>query len=265
MKRSLPFTLSEAADVCASVDHRDVAPGSVFSTILLDLVLRRVAPGAVDGLVVDVGCGSSPHRHLVPSPRYVGIDRTVASGAQVPLVLADGGRLPLRSAVADVVLCTEVIEHVPDERALTRELARIASPAAGLLLSAPFVHGLHEAPYDYRRLTSVGLCSVLAESGWVTEEIRPVGGTVVVSADSALRWLDRMLRRPVLRTLGPSSGAYRVVRRFSRWTQTKAALLVASSPMSALAAIDPGQPNPRLTLGYVVRARRPSPGSSTVA
>lgn len=265
MKRPTTSRLREAADVCASVDHRDVAPGSVFSTILLDLVLRRVTPGATDGLVVDVGCGSSPHRQLVPSPRYVGIDRSVTSGAQVPLVIADGGRLPLRSEVADVVLCTEVIEHVPDERALTHELARIASPGASLLMSAPFVHGLHEAPYDYRRLTSVGLCSVLAESGWVTEEIRSVGGTAVVSTDSALRWLDRMLRRPVLRTLGPNSGAYRLVRRISRWTQTTAAVVVAVSPMSALASIDPGQPSPRLTLGYVVRARQPPPGSSTLA
>ena len=183
----------------------------------------------------------------------------------MPLAIADGGQLPLRSAVADVVLCTEVIEHVPDERALAHELARIASPDASLLLSAPFVHGLHEAPYDYRRLTSVGLCSVLAESGWDVEEIRPVGGTTVVSTDSALRWMDRMLRRPVLRTLGLDSGAYRLVRRISRWAQTMAALVVALSPTSALGSIDPEQPTPRLTLGYVLRARRSSPGSSTLA
>lgn len=233
--------------------NRSVATGSVFSTILIATVIGSSAPlSAVDRLV-DVGSGDSPYRHVIDHRCYVGVDRR-PRGRDALLVTGDAAALPLADGVADAVLCTEVIEHVPDERVLVAELARVAKPGAPLLLSAPFVHGLHEQPYDFRRLTSIGLVSVLESAGWCVESVSSVGGPVVVALDGLVRWADSTWRRLVRRLAVPGSRTHRRMVAPSAATQRRLASLVVGWSRH-LGAIDPLVPSPRLTLGYVVLAR----------
>ena len=239
-----------------SASQRMVSSGSTFSTALLDAALASGGPFAAVGCVVDAGCGPSPHRSLMPAARYVGVDRTPRPPSGVLGVIGDVTALPLAAGVADGVICTEVIEHVADERELGRELARVARPGAVLLLSSPFVHGLHEQPYDFRRLTSIGLTAVLAESGWVVEQTIAVGGPLAVTLDTAVRSGDATLRRVVGRLLGRSGRTFRTVASLSTLVQEVLAALVLAGPSGRFRPIDPAQPMPRLTLGYVVVARR---------
>lgn len=266
MSRSNQFRMRALSGGLDAADDRRVSPASVYSTILLDHVLRGSATaGTPAGVhrVVDVGCGASPYRDLIVAEHYVGIDHEPMPQVGTTRLAGDATELPMRSSACDAVICTEVIEHVVDEHRLAAELARIAGPGALLILSAPFVHGLHEAPRDFRRLTSIGLTSVLEGAGWEVDRVISVGGPMVVTVDSALRWLDRMARRPVLRTLGPGSGAYRVILTVSRSMQKAAAALTLANPWSALGSIDPHRAEPRLTMGYVVLARRlPDPDAA---
>lgn len=227
----------------------------MFSTILIATVIERSAPRARVGLLVDVGSGDSPYRHVIGHESYVGVDRT-PRGSDAMLVTADAGSLPLSTGCAAALLCTEVIEHVPDERALADELARVAAPGARLLLSAPFVHGLHEQPYDFRRLTSIGLVTTLESAGWQVEEISAIGGPVVVTIDGLVRWADSLLRRVVAKLVPKGSPPHRALTSPSAALQrTLARVALARSPHCG--PIDPMAPSPRLTLGYVVRAVRP--------
>lgn len=52
-------------------------------------------------------------------------------------VVADAQHLPFKSGAFDKVLCTEVLEHIPDDRAGIRELYRVARPGAGMAVSVP--------------------------------------------------------------------------------------------------------------------------------
>ena len=52
-------------------------------------------------------------------------------------VQCDGARLPLPSNSVDVVLCYEVLEHVPDESRQLREIHRVLKPQGELILSVP--------------------------------------------------------------------------------------------------------------------------------
>lgn len=241
------------------VSGRFVASGSVFSTMLIESVITRAAPSGTAELLVDVGSGDSPYRSVIDHVGYVGIDRR-PRGRDALLVTADAATLPLRDGVADALLCTEVIEHVPDEHALAAELARIGAPGARLLLSAPFVHGVHEQPYDFRRLTSIGLVTTLEAAGWRVETVSSIGGPVVVALDGVVRWADSLLGRVTRRLPAPLGGGARLRSAVSGPLQRRLGALTLRRGRN-LGPIDPLVPSPRITLGYVVAATLHDPSA----
>jgi dolichol-phosphate mannosyltransferase len=103
-----------------------------------DIVLRftpRFVP------TCDVGCGSS--RILADLPHAVGVDLRRDKLAFMRktnqlLVQADGLRLPFPDGAFECVICSEVIEHVPDEDGrLIDELTRVLQPGGTLVIGTP--------------------------------------------------------------------------------------------------------------------------------
>lgn len=90
------------------------------------------------GLLVDVACGGGLMAPHVRGYRHVGVDigeqaTRISKQHGVEAVRGDVLRLPLRDAVADVVVAGEVFEHVRDLDGLVREIARVMKPGATLV------------------------------------------------------------------------------------------------------------------------------------
>jgi SAM-dependent methyltransferase len=120
--------------------------------VFLEWALReRVGPGLE---VADVGCGEQPCRALITGlgGRYTGIDARQNSQGNVD-VLADIANVPLPDGSFDVIVCTEVLEHVPNTQAAFAELARLCRTNGAIIITTPFSYPLHEEPYDFVRLT----------------------------------------------------------------------------------------------------------------
>jgi SAM-dependent methyltransferase len=140
----------------------------------------HVRPGM---LVVDVGCGEQPWRPLVETlgARYLGADvRQNAAGSVVFRCAADA--LPLRHRSVGLVLCTEVVEHVPDPTRALAELARVLRPEGLAVVTTPFLYPLHEEPWDFQRLTRYQLARTAAAAGFTVEHLSTAGNEIEVLA-----------------------------------------------------------------------------------
>lgn len=64
-------------------------------------------------------------------------------------IVSDITDIPVPDGSFDAILCTEVLEHVPDAVAALKEFTRILKPGGILLLTAPFASLTHFAPYHF--------------------------------------------------------------------------------------------------------------------
>jgi len=64
-------------------------------------------------------------------------------------VVCDIVDIPEPDASFDVILCSEVFEHLPDALGALDEFTRLLKPGGRLIITAPFVSFVHFAPYHY--------------------------------------------------------------------------------------------------------------------
>lgn len=147
---------------------------------------------------VDYGCADSPYKNELPTGvHYVAADLPGNPVADIELV---GGMLPLAADSCDLVLSTQVLEHVEDPTSYLAECHRVLKDGGSLVLSTHGVMYYHRDPEDYWRWTQPGLERTLAASGFVVVQTRGVlalaPAALQILQDATLWKVPRMLRRP---------------------------------------------------------------------
>jgi uncharacterized protein YbaR (Trm112 family)/SAM-dependent methyltransferase len=132
-------------------------------------------------VVVEVGAGIEFMKPVleraIPDVRYFGGDIAPTTNTRA---VFDVRAIPLPSATADVVLALEVLEHIPMPEEAIAEMSRILRPGGSLVLTVPFMFGVHDL-MDYYRFTPLGLEEMLTRNGLSINETRRRGGTFVAS------------------------------------------------------------------------------------
>lgn len=64
-------------------------------------------------------------------------------------IISDITAIPLPENAVDAIMCTEVLEHIPDPVAAIKEFNRLLKPNGYLLITAPFTSLTHFAPYHF--------------------------------------------------------------------------------------------------------------------
>lgn len=128
-------------------------------------------------MVLDAGAGDSPYRHLFPHTRYITTDFCKVSKAYGRQdAISDLSSLAFKDECFDVVLNTQVLEHVQQPDMVLSELFRVLRPGGALYLSVPQGDPEHEVPYDYYRFTSFGMRYLLEKAGLEVISVEPRGG-----------------------------------------------------------------------------------------
>jgi SAM-dependent methyltransferase len=125
--------------------------------------------------VLDVGGRVQPYRPLLEGwiRRYLSLDM-----GRTPLVdiVARGEQIPFSSGCFDLVICTQVLEYVPEPAAMIAEIHRVLKPGGWLLLSAPAI-GIRDSDEECWRFFPASLRQLL--HAFCDVEMVPEGGSII--------------------------------------------------------------------------------------
>ncbi len=192
---------------------------------LLGQLLQELGPQPT-WRILDVGAGTGANLSVLGKLRVrqvVGCDlsmdalRYSASAKGTVLARTDACRLPFRDDTFDVLIATDVIEHLDDDAAALHEFVRVLRPGGHLVLTVPAFPALW-GPQDVvahhrRRYMRAALLALLRQSGlrvhscfhfnyllfvpiWAARKALLAAG-VRVSSENEIntQWLNRVLKR----------------------------------------------------------------------
>jgi SAM-dependent methyltransferase len=147
--------------------------------------------------VLDYGCADLPYRHLFPADAdYLAAD--LPGNPRANVEIASDGTVPVEDESVDLVLSTQVLEHVEDPLLYLAECRRVLRAGGQLVLSTHGIMVYHPDPDDYWRWTCAGLRRVVGEASMEIERfegIMGLGATGLQLFQDSLYWrLPRPLR-----------------------------------------------------------------------
>jgi ubiquinone/menaquinone biosynthesis C-methylase UbiE len=111
--------------------------------------------------ILDAGAGESQFKKYCCHLKYIAQDFGQYEGkGKIGLqtgswdnsrldIVSDILSIPLSDHSVDAIMCTEVLEHIPDPIGAIREFSRLIRPGGYLLITAPFASLTHLAPYHF--------------------------------------------------------------------------------------------------------------------
>ena len=178
--------------------------------MLRRLIARSVLPPRRRLTILNAGAGEGSFSSLllaIPgAARVVEMDYSYRTGAletsdnRQHAVAASLTEIPIKSASIDLVLCSEVLEHIDDDQSALDELCRVLTPGGWLLISVPTPPAVYDHNHVREGYTAADLTRMLRDRGLGVVE---VAYCMYGSFKLVLRGWNRFGRLPrgLLRTL----------------------------------------------------------------
>ena len=125
----------------------------------LEAALNKIPEGLT---ILDAGAGELANKKFCTHLKYISQDfcqyegQGNSKGLQTGDwntsnidIMCDITKIPLENSSMDVVLCSEVLEHVPSPEVAIKEFSRILKLNGTLILTAPFCSLTHFSPFHF--------------------------------------------------------------------------------------------------------------------
>lgn len=148
------------------VQYRQITDtGNVeFRDAWVENTLKRCRREFADPHLLDVGAGTSPYRAKALELNYLYRSHDFSAyvpNEESPGLQDDSWQYPAHdficditeipsSATSDVIVCTEVLEHVPDPVRAFHRMAALVRPSGFLVVTVPFLSLMHQSPYWFQ-------------------------------------------------------------------------------------------------------------------
>jgi SAM-dependent methyltransferase len=131
-----------------------------------DIWLKKTLEDIPAGFtLLDAGAGEQQYRKFCTHLKYFSQDFELD-------IVSDINSIPVKNASFDVILCTEVFEHIPEPIKTISEFSRILKPGGKLILTLPVCSLTHFAPYYfYNGFSKYFLQKFLDENGLLIKEM----------------------------------------------------------------------------------------------
>lgn len=191
--------------------------------------------------ILDVGCGHKPYSHLFAKNNYIGIeidDGNRNLTGKDPDKFYDGETIPYKDQEFDLIICTQVLEHTLHPANLIKEMYRVLRDGGQIFVTAPLISQEHEQPYDFWRFTQFAHQKLFTEANFIDIEIYPT-----CNFFSSLGQLT-------------SSFIFESVRIRNTWLKLIITVFILAPIQTISLGLDKIFPNKRITLNYIVIAKK---------
>lgn len=139
----------------------DLFRNSEVSRIIQELAASKQG----NAVLLDVGAGLSPFRKCAQDSQWIyrshDFGKYTPNLVTFPGLQSDLWPYPQHDFACDIldipsnqkfelILCTEVLEHVPNPIAAFEKLSQLTLPGGNILITVPFASLMHQAPYWYQ-------------------------------------------------------------------------------------------------------------------
>lgn len=136
----------------------------------------------IKGRVLDLGAGMAKYKEIIKNNAsdYVTCDAKKNENINV---VCDINYLAFQPESFDVVVSTQVLEHVDDPFAVAREIEKVLKIGGNAVITAPFMFPFHADPKDNFRFSREGLEEVFRSSGFKIIDSGTYGGFLMVISE----------------------------------------------------------------------------------
>lgn len=168
------FYFSDApADIRPSTDENpaDKSKWSFWRKENFRFFNEELASISKEKTVLDIGAGQSDFKEIIFKFNKCSLDFYPYPGVDVVCDFTSG--FPFKDNSFDVVILSNVLEHVAEPENLLKECYRALKPQGMVLGAVPFLIKIHQRPYDFYRYTDINLEHILKKANFSEIKITP--------------------------------------------------------------------------------------------
>lgn len=132
-----------------------------------------------DKVLFDVGCGTKPFAQDIKGrvKEHIGVDLDEGFYDKEHIdIIGSAYDVPVDDGAADIVLSSQVLEHLETPELAIAETARLLKKDGIFICSFPFLYPLHAVPFDFHRISEFAMEKYLKDHNMEPIEMKRVGG-----------------------------------------------------------------------------------------